>query len=75
MPSFDIRAAMMPSAAERYRAKAEEALQAATDTTDNVTASLLRMLADDYMQLAEEATKTVVQQQQQVQPKDQEPDK
>ena len=35
-----------------------------------MAASLLRMLAADYFQLAEEAEKAAGQQQQQVQPKD-----
>jgi hypothetical protein len=57
----------MPSAAE-YRAKAEECLGAASEATDNVAASLLRMLADDYFDLAKAAAKPVAQQQEQIQP-------
>jgi hypothetical protein len=60
----------MPSAAE-YRAKAEECLRAASEATDTVATSLLRMLADDYFDLAKAASKrqTVAQQQEQIQPK------
>jgi hypothetical protein len=61
---------LMPTK-EQYRAKAHDCLNLAEqETTDAVAASLLRMLAADYFQLAEEAEKAASQQQQQVQPKD-----
>jgi hypothetical protein len=48
--------APMLSSAE-YRAKAEECLRVASETTDPEAASLLRMLAIDYFELAQVAEK------------------
>ena len=62
----------MPSEKD-YRARAEDYLRMASDATDPVAATLLRMLADDYFELAN-APKAVVTQQQQIQPKEPEPD-
>jgi len=42
---------------------------AAETTTDSVAATLLRMLAEDYFELAEKTDAPVGQQQQQIQPK------
>ena len=52
---------------EDYRAKAQECLKMAADTTDRLAATLLRMVADDYLDLAEKEAGG--QQQQQIQPK------
>jgi hypothetical protein len=52
---------------EDFRAKAQRCLEmAAAETTDRVAATLLRMLADDYLALAEKDAAPVVQQQQQI---------
>ncbi len=56
-----------------YRTMAEEYLRMASDATDSVAATLLRMLADDYFNLAK-TSQAVVTQQQQIQPKEPEPD-
>jgi len=62
----------MPSKKD-YRAKAEECLRVASETTtDNVAASLLRMLAEDYLALADGHGS--ITQQQQIQPKEPEPE-
>jgi hypothetical protein len=45
----------------------------AAEATDSLAATLLCMLAEDYFDLAEKADAPVVQQQQQVQPKKDEP--
>ena len=58
---------------KNYRAMAEEYLRMASDATDSVAATLLRMLADDYFNLAK-TSQAVVTQQQQIQPKEPEPD-
>ena len=59
----------MPSS-EDFRAKAQRCLDmAAETTTDSVAATLLRMLAEDYFELAEKTDAPVGQQQQQIQPK------
>jgi hypothetical protein len=47
-----------------YRAKAEECLRVASETSDVGAASVLRRLAADYLDLAERTS----QQQQQIQP-------
>jgi hypothetical protein len=58
----------MPSS-EDFRKKARQCLDMAAErTTDSVAATLLRMLAEDYLELAKEAA-PVGQQQQQIQPK------
>ena len=62
------RAQVMPSS-EDFRAKAQHCLNIAAETTDSETATLLRMLAEDYEELAKEAAR-VGQQQQQIQPKE-----
>jgi hypothetical protein len=64
----------MPSS-EDYKAKAHQCLTTAEQTSDAVTASLLRMLAADHFELAERAETPVDQQQQQIQPKGSETDK
>jgi hypothetical protein len=56
----------MPSS-EDFRAKAQQCLHTAAEATDPLAASLLRMLADDYLELA--AKEAAGQQQQQIQPK------
>ena len=56
----------MPSS-EDFRAKARECLKTAAETTDPLAATLLRMFADDYLELAEK--EAAGQQQQQIQPK------
>ena len=38
---------------EHYRAKGQQCLKMASEATDSVAATLLRMLADDYFDLAE----------------------
>ena len=63
----------MPSR-EEYRAKAHECLQRASTETDKETAALFRMLATDYLALAESEATPVAQQQQQIQPKSDDPD-
>jgi hypothetical protein len=63
----------MPSS-EDYKAKAHNCLDIAEQTTDAATASLLRMLAADYFELAEQAGTPVGQEQQQIQPKEPEPE-
>ena len=45
----------------------------AAEATDSLAATLLCMLAEDYFDLAEKADAPVAQQQQQVQPKKDEP--
>ena len=60
------------TSAEQYRAKAKDALRMAAETTDELAVTLWRVLADDYLQLANEAGNPVVQQQQQPQPKNDE---
>ena len=62
-----VRAQVMPSS-EDFRKKAQQCLDMAGETTDSETATLLRMLAEDYVELAKEAA-PVGQQQQQIQPK------
>ena len=52
---------------EDFRKKAQQCLDIATETTDIVAATLLRMLAEDYLELAE--IEAAGQQQQQIQPK------
>jgi hypothetical protein len=54
---------------EDYRAKGQQFLQMASEATDSVAATLLRMLADDYFDLAEKEVAPAAQQQQQIQPK------
>jgi hypothetical protein len=44
----------MPSS-EDFRKKAQHCLDMAAETTDSVAATLLRMLAEDYVELAKEA--------------------
>jgi hypothetical protein len=57
----------MPSS-EDFRKKAQQCRDiAARETTDIVAATLLRMLAEDYLELAE--IEAAGQQQQQIQPK------
>jgi hypothetical protein len=57
----------MPSS-EDFRKKAQQCLDmAARETTDSVAATLLRMLAEDYLDLA--GKEAAGQQQQQIQPK------
>ena len=57
---------MPPS--EDFRKKAQQCLDmAARETTDRLAATLLRMVADDYLDLAEKEAGG--QQQQQIQPK------
>jgi hypothetical protein len=58
----------MPSS-EDFRKKAQHCLDMAAETTDSVAATLLRMLAEDYEELAKEVA-PVGQQQQQIQPKE-----
>jgi hypothetical protein len=53
---------------EDFRAKAQQYLEMASEATDRVAATLLRMLAKEYFDLAEKAAAPVVQQQQQIQP-------
>jgi hypothetical protein len=57
-------------ASEDFKAKAQRCLETAAETTDTVTATLLRMLADDYLALADQARKPepIVLQQQQIRP-------
>jgi hypothetical protein len=65
----------MPSS-EEFRAKAQGCLEAASTTTDIVTRTLLRMLADDYLALAQsDKPEPVVLQQQQIQPNEPKTDK
>ena len=53
---------------EDFRKKAQQCREiAARETTDIVAATLLRMLAEDYLELAE--IEAAGQQQQQIQPK------
>jgi hypothetical protein len=54
---------------EHYRAKGQQCLKMASEATDSVAATLLRMLADDYFDLAEKEAAPAAQQQQQIQPK------
>ena len=56
------------SSSEDLRKKAQQCLDIAAETTDSAAATLLRMLAEDYLELAKEAAPTG-QQQQQIQPK------
>jgi hypothetical protein len=54
-----------------YRAKAQQFLRMAAETTDPLAATLSRMLAEDYLALAEQyKTHPVGQQQQQIQPRE-----
>jgi hypothetical protein len=64
--------ATMPSP-EELRAKAREYLRLASESTESVAITLLRMLADDYFALAN-APQPITQQQQQIQPKEPESD-
>jgi hypothetical protein len=61
-------------ASEDFKAKAHNCLDMAEQTTDAATASLLRTLAADYFELAEQAGTPVGQQQQQIRPKGPEPE-
>ena len=53
---------------EDYRAKGQQCLKMASEATDSEAATLLRMLADDYFDLAEKGVAPAAQQQQQIQP-------
>jgi hypothetical protein len=53
---------------EDFRKKAQQCLDIATETTDIVAATLLRMLAEDYLELAKEDAPSG-QQQPQIHPK------
>jgi hypothetical protein len=63
--------ATMPSP-EELRAKAREYLRLASESTESVAITLLRMLADDYFAIAN--AQPITQQQQQIQPKEPESD-
>ena len=52
---------------EDFRAKAQQYLKTAAETTDPLAVTLLRMAAEDCLQLAEK--EVTGQQQQQIQPK------
>ena len=54
---------------EDFRAKAQQYRRTAAEATDPLAATLLRMLADDYWELAEKEAVAMGQQQQQIQPK------
>jgi hypothetical protein len=53
---------------EDFRAKAQQCLQRAAEMTDRLAATLLRMEAEGYLELAEK--EAAAQQQQQIQPKE-----
>jgi hypothetical protein len=57
----------MPSR-EDFKAKAQQYLQMAAETSDTLAVTLLRMAAEDYLELAEK--EAAGQQQQQIQPAD-----